>query len=266
MEIIKYYNAPTHDISYGFNTSIKSFADGSKKIKYTKYTRFLGRSPKKSRGKGLTKEEKERFDYNNMYRCKSNLIDLVYHNSLIEPWQYFVTLTFDPKEVDSLDYVKVSEALAKWLDNMKHQNPDMAYVLVPELHESERVHFHGLFKNVPNWKLEPARYAGGKSKGQLKYKNGVQIFDLVNYKFGYVEVGHIKSQEAVSVYMSKYMTKELINLNYKKRYWSSRNLERPTVEYANWDEETCNFYIEKGVRTYENANAIFFHQEVNIIE
>lgn len=260
MGVITYKNTSTHTILKAFNTSIKTFADGSKKIKHTKYNRFKGFSRKKGGGE-CTEEVKERLSYNNSYRTKANLIDLVYHNSLIQPWEYFVTLTFNPEEVDSLNYNVVSEALAKWLDNMKHQNKRMAYVLVPELHKSGRIHWHGLFRNVPNWKLTPAR----NSSGKLIYKNGAQIFNLDNYDYGFTTVSKIKNQEAVSVYMSKYMTKELINLNYKKRYWSSRNLERPTVEYAMWNDETLEFYIKKCTVQYENNTALFLNEEVNII-
>lgn len=261
MEVSTFYNAKTHTIVKVFNTSIKTFADGSKKIKHTKYSRFKGFSRKKSGGE-CTQEQKDRLNYNNLYRSRSNLIDLVYHNSLLNAWQYFVTLTFDPKEVDSLNYEVVSRCLAKWLDNMKHQNPNMAYVIVPELHKSGRIHWHGLFRNVPKWTLEPAR---SPITGRLIKKNGSQIYNLANYKYGFTTVSEIKNQEAVSVYMSKYMTKDLIALNYKKRYWASRNLERPTVEYAMWDDETLEFHIKKGSLMYENSVAIFFNEEVNII-
>lgn len=262
MEVKKYKNEPTHLTVAGYNTSIKTFADGSKKIKHTIYNRFKGLSRKKSGG-SCTEKEKEKLTRQNMYRSKSNLIDLVYHNSLVTPWEYFVTLTFNPEEVDSLDYSTVSEVLAKWLDNMKHQNPQMLYVIVPELHKSGRIHWHGLFKNVPNWKLVPAR---SESTGRLIYKNGSQIYNLANYKYGFTTVSKIKNQEAVSVYMSKYMTKELIDLDYKKRYWSSRGLSRPTVEYAMWNDETLEFYIKKCTVTYENDTALFLTEEVNIIE
>lgn len=262
MEYIRYYNPLTHDISYGYNASVKVFADGSKKIKYTNYTRFKGGNLRKKSGGECSKKEKDRLNYNNLYKSKSNLIDLVYHNAIIKPWKYFVTLTFDPKKVDSLDYEVVSEALAKWLDNMKHQNKSMAYVLTPELHESGRIHFHGLFRDVSNWNLEPARY----KDGNLIVENGVQIYNLTNYKYGFTTVSEINNQEAVSVYMSKYMTKELIALNYKKRYWSSKNLRRPKIQYAMWDESTLEFHIDKCNIQYENKHAIFLNQEVNIID
>lgn len=67
----------------------------------------------------------------------------------------------------------------------------------------------------------------------------------------------------MSVYISKYITKELINLCYKKRYWSSKGLERPTIEYAEFDEETLLFHIDKDKvkdkyeKTTSNSKSIY---------
>lgn len=252
-------NSVNHTIVARYNTVIKTYADGSQKIKSSSYSNFKGFSRKNTLGSTLTDEELERIRYKNLYNSKLKLIDLVYHNSMIKPWEYFVTLTFNPKKVDSLNYLEVSDALANWLDNMKHQNPNMAYVLVPELHESGRVHFHGLFRDVPNWKLSPAK---NPNTGEFIYQNDTQIFNLKGFKYGFTTVSKIKNQEAVSVYMSKYMTKELITLNYKKRYWSSRNLERPTKQYALLDEETLKFYIDKGKVTYQNDKSVFLEVKV----
>ena len=236
------YNKETHTILKRFNTVIKTYADGSQKIKSSSYSCFKGHSGKREGSSKSSEEDLKRLKYKNLYNTKSNLIDLVYHNSMIKPWEYFVTLTFDPKEVDSLDYHKVSEALAKWTNNMKHQNPNMSYILVPELHKSGRIHWHGVFRSVPNWNLAAAR---SSKTNRLIYKNGVH-------------------QEAVSNYCSKYMTKDLIDLAYKKRYWSSRNLERPTKEYALFDSNTLQFYIKKGKVTYQNDKSTFIESDFDI--
>ncbi len=255
------YNKDTHTILKRYNTVIKTYADGSQKIKSSTYSNFKGHSRKGTLGGTVSDEEWQRLNYKNLYNSKSNLIDLIYHNSMLSEWEYFVTLTFDPNEVDSLNYNEVSTALAKWTDNMKHQNPDMAYVLVPELHESGRIHWHGVFKNVPYWNLEKARSA---KTGRLIKKNGVQIYNLTNYKYGHTEVSEIQNQEAVSVYCSKYMTKDMIDLAYKKRYWSSRNLKRPTKEYALFDESTLKFYIDSGKVTYQNDKSVFIESDFDI--
>ena len=239
---------PISQTVYEFNTRIKVFPDGVSKVKIHNYSNYKGLY----RGRGLsTKPTSDKKKYENLYRSKQNLIDLVYCNSLVSPWEYFVTLTFDPQKVDSYDYDRVVEAMGKWLDNMKHQNKNLKYVLVPELHKSGRIHIHGLFKECPNLKLVDSG----------KYKNGSKIYNIANYRYGFTTISKIKNQEAVSVYMSKYMTKELIDKGCKKTYWCSQHLERPKTSYALFNEDTLQFYIEcsKEVKDYyENEKTICF--------
>ena len=118
---------------------------------------------------------------------------------------------------------------------MKHQNKQLKYILVPELHKSGRIHIHGLFKKCPNLKLVDSG----------KRKNGLIIYNLTNYKYGYTTVSKVQDQEAVSVYVSKYMTKDLIKISGKNTYWCSKHLLRPQIEYAHFNEESLNFYIDK---------------------
>lgn len=222
---------PVSQVIYEFNTKIKQFPNGISKVKIHNYNNFKGLY--RGRGESI-KETSEKKKYENLYNAKQKLIDLVYCNSLISHWEYFVTLTFDPQKVDSYNYDRVVEAMSKWLDNMKHQNPNLKYILVPELHKSGRIHIHGLFKDCPNLKLIDSG----------KYKNGCKIYNIKNYKYGYTTISKIKNQEAVSVYVSKYMTKDLIDKGCKKAYWCSQHLERPKVQYALFNEDTLQFYIE----------------------
>lgn len=260
MGVLKFYNGTTHTVAFAYNTTIKTYADGSQKIKNHSYNTLKGLSNTKKKSGGVSEEEKEYQRYKNLYKTKQNIIDLAYENSLDTPWEYFVTLTFDDNKVNARDYERVVTALSKWTDNMKHQNPDMRYILAPELHPtSGRVHFHGIFKNVPNWDLVPARNLCGK----LIKKNGIQIYNLINYKYGYTQVSKIQNQEAVSVYISKYITKDLIDLAYKKRFWCSKGLRRPQLEYAYFDPETLKFSISQDkIKKYteiekENFTSIF---------
>lgn len=266
MGICKFRNDINHQIVFSYNTKIKKFSNGEEKVSYHSYSTLKGLSNNKKKNSFLNLEEKEYQRYKNLYKTKQNIIDLAYENSLDTPWEYFVTLTFNDKKVNSKNYDYVVEVLSKWLNNMKHQNKEMKYILVPELHKSGRVHFHGVFKNVPNWKLEKAYYP---NSNRLIKKNGLQIYNLVNYKYGFTTVSEIKNMEAVSVYISKYMTKELIDDNYKKRYWCSKSLNRPKYEYAHLDEKSLKFYIDTNrISNYkeitkENSKSVFFKVENN---
>lgn len=63
---------------------------------------------------------------------------------------------------------------------MKHQNPDMSYILAPEPHpKSGRIHFHGIFRNVPNWVLKEAR---NPHTNRLIKRNGLQIYNYNSFK------------------------------------------------------------------------------------
>lgn len=256
MGVLRYKNNESHLTVFSYNTKIKKYSNGQEKITYHSYETLKGLPSNKKKGGGLTEEEKEYQRYKNLYKSKQNIIDLAYENSLDSPWEYFVTLTFDDKKVNAKHYEYVSEKLSSWLDTIRRKNQNMQYILVPELHKSGRVHFHGIFKNVPNWQLKEARYP----KGELIKKNGIQIYNLANYKLGFTTVSKVQNMEAVSVYISKYMTKELTDQDFKKRYWCSRDLKRPNIQYAYFDRFTLNFYIQGMESTEiskENSISIF---------
>ena len=73
-------------------------------------------------------------------------INTVYQKARANDWDWFLTFTFDPDIVDSMDYQTVVKKLSKWLNNAKITCPEMGYIVVPEKHKSGRYHFHGLFR------------------------------------------------------------------------------------------------------------------------
>ncbi len=71
------------------------------------------------------------------------------------------------------------DLLTKWINNQKHQNRNMSYILVPEFHKkSGHLHFHGLIGNVPKWKFSKAV---NPHTGKLIKLNNTQIYNLDNY-------------------------------------------------------------------------------------
>lgn len=230
----------SHEQVYLYNTRIKYYKDGTKKLVHHDYVTMIGFQCNTHTG-SYTENIKTYKRECNLYNTKQNIIDLSYENGLQKPWEYFVTLTFDDKKVDARNYDAVSVALQKWLNNMKHQNKDMQYIIVAEPHPtSGRLHYHGIFKNVPNWKLGEAR----TPRGRLIKKNNKQIYNLLNYHYGFTTVSKIEDLASVSVYISKYITKELLVLHYKKRYWCSTNLIRPRMEYAEFSDSDLKFFID----------------------
>ena len=198
----------TQGVVVEYNTVIKKFSDGTSHIRYTSYSNLKGQSRDAIHNGSSTLEELDRYNTINLIRRRQSISDLAHENGCIIPWEYFVTLTFDDQFVeDSYSHEKVTEYLTRWLNNQKHQNPNMRYILVPELHKSGRIHFHGVFALVPNWILEQGRSA---KTGRLIYKNGSPIYNLKNYKLGFTTVSKVKNLEAVSHYISKYITKDYL--------------------------------------------------------
>lgn len=163
-----------------------------------------------------TQEEIEKYNTINLIRRRTNISDLAYANACIKPWDYFVTLTFD-------------------------DTPEMRYLIIPELHKSGRIHFHGVFSDVKNWSLSPAI---NPYTGESIIENNKQVYNLDNYKLGYTTVSKVENIEAVSHYISKYITKELLNLKNKKNVWHSRNLIKPQMTYHLADLSDISNYID----------------------
>ena len=80
-----------------------------------------------------------------------------------------------------------------------------------------------------------------------------------------------QSKEKVTNYISKYATKELITLKSKKRYWYSRNLDKPVVQLGYIDTNLEDYFKDKDVlysdtfTRKDSSIELLNFQEVNII-
>lgn len=157
----------------------------------------------------------------NLKRAKDKIQDIVLCNN----FDYFVTLTFNPKKVDSYNVEEVKQAVKNWLNNgVKRRN--FSYIAIPEYHKSGRIHIHALMSG--DLRLEDS----GKRHG-----NKI-IYHLSDWRDNYgfctaIEVdGNIS---ALSYYITKYITKGNDKI-FGRFYWSSRNLRRePEYDYRNED-------------------------------
>lgn len=223
-----------------YNTISKTYANGLVKLKKSSYGSIKGRVGMNNKTGCSTMEELEKYNQKHLKEKKEKIMDLALNNS---HWQFFVTLTFNDKEFKNGVYShdEALELLRKFINNQKHQNPFMSYLMVAEFHKSGRLHFHGLFANVPKWNLIPARYP---NSNRLIKENGKQIYNLENYKLGYTTVSEIESQEKVANYISKYISKELMNLKFKKAFWYSKDLEKPKVDYNYYESDLKEIFTQ----------------------
>lgn len=249
METLTHFDSSSHLFLEEYNTTIKIYSNGTEKIKKTSFSNMKGHALGGMHNGKYSIEKLEEKSREYLKKVKTNIIDLAFNYS---KWEYFITLTFDFRDKGEYSHEKAIDLLSKWIDNQKHQNKNMTYLIVPEFHKSGRLHFHGLIANVPKWKFSEAR----TPKGRLIKQNGIQIYNLDNYNLGFTTISEIQSQEKVSNYISKYATKELITLKNKKRYWYSRNLEKPKTDYLYLDTNLDEFLKQnnKIITYYEVFN------------
>lgn len=160
-------------------------------------------------------------------KSKARTISKIYNIARSNDWEYFFTLTLDPEKVDRTNYDEITDKMKKWLNNMKHNySKDLRYLLVPELHkDGKSYHFHGLMSEMGNMEL-----VNSGKKFVNKFGEVVEIFNLKQYSLGFSNFQRISKPERVTKYITKYISKELCAVtDGKKRYWISKNLNKPEV-------------------------------------
>lgn len=254
------------DTFYAYNLTLKKYTDNLVKAKKVNFACIKGFYRDNQHNGTMTDDELEEKSRKYLKQVKTNIIDLAYNNK--DKFEYFITLTFDDDLIGGYSHENAIECLKKWINNQKHQNPNMSYILVPEFHKKGRLHFHGLVGNVPNWKFEKA--INSKTGNPMKI-NGSQIYNLTNYKLGFTTISKIKYQDKVTNYISKYATKELITLKSKKRYWYSRDLKKPVTELDFIDSNLTDYFKDKNIKysdviKSENREIELLNYQLPIIE
>lgn len=150
-------------------------------------------------------------------RTKSVIRDYVLSND----FELFVTFTFNPKKVDRYSFHHCSLKMQSWLARVRQsqdKNNPFKYLIVPEFHKDGAIHFHALFSNYP----KPLT----KTKVIM---NSKIVYNLPSFRYGFTTAQKIDDGKVVFGYLTKYITKDMPLVFNRKRYWSSRNLEKPIV-------------------------------------
>lgn len=199
----------------------------------TEYEEVDGIQYNKQTGQQRTEESIKHSLYTSLNRTKQKIYDYALANDWTDG--YFFTLTFNPELVDSFNYDECYKRVYQFLKNVKSNDSDFKYIFVPEFHKSGRIHFHGLGVNCDSLKLVDS----GKTVNGKKIYN----INLRSYKYGFTTVSKIEDTNKVSAYITKYITKELIDgTKGKHRYLFSRNLDVPTIstELIDIDDKELN--------------------------
>lgn len=206
--------------------------------------RYMGsvRTPSGREAETSDKAQEER-TRRQVYAIRRRIKGYAFSNN----FRWFVTLTFDPEKVDSSDYETAKTTLLKWCRRMRDKHGQFDYLLIPELHKSGAVHFHGLLGDIP------ARFVEAINPKNEKpiIRHDRQVYNLADWKYGFSDCEEIESPERAASYITKYVTTALLTdkkMYNKKRYFNSQGLERPAVTFGmsdntDLDSFTPNFGI-----------------------
>lgn len=136
-------------------------------------------------------------------------------------FDYFVTLTFDTKKVDSSNQALVLSATQRYTRMLRQQG--IKYLIVPEYHaDGHKIHLHALIKG--SMLLQDS--------GKLD-KSKRTIYNVPSWHFGYSTAIKISNENdstlKIANYIVKYITKDLLINFDKKRYWISNGLTKPSI-------------------------------------
>lgn len=129
----------------------------------------------------------------NLSRARQKVFELAYCNE----WDWFFTGTLDSTKQDRSNLDSFRKRFAQMIRNFKRRKGiEIDYLIIPELHSDlTNWHCHGLLRGIPD--------------EQLKTSNG--NLNWINYEnnFGFNTLSVIRSHEAVSKYLTKYITKSI---------------------------------------------------------
>ena len=146
----------------------------------------------------------------NVARARNKIFELSFCND----WDYFFTGTISPEKYDRTDLEKFVKDFTHFVRNQSTKYGDkIRYLIIPELHaDGKSWHIHGLLSGVPADSLR--QYRVGDSMGKAlaeKVVSGDTVYSWLPYakKFGFCDLEAVKSAEAVSKYVTKYISKDL---------------------------------------------------------
>ena len=145
--------------------------------------------------------------------------------ALANEFQWFVTLTLSPDEVDRYDAAAIMKRVNRWLSNMV-QRHGLSYILVPERHKDGAFHFHGFFAG-PGLEAVPS----GHNDSQ-----GHEIFNLPQWGFGFTAaIGLYGTYSQAVGYVCKYIGKQGGERPMGRWYYSGGDLKEPQKDYSVMD-------------------------------
>ena len=171
-------------------------------------------------------EDKKYKSDNNIRRAKNVIFELAMCNE----WEYFCTFTIDEQKYDRENLKNYYKDFSKWINNLKTKKGyNIRYILIPELHSDKKSwHMHGLMSGIPKDELSLFKKGSPIKLIEKGYKN----WERYQNKFGFCSFDKVKSHEKVSNYITKYITKDMLNCVSEvgcHMYYATKGLKRREV-------------------------------------
>lgn len=198
----------------------------------------------------------ETSDERSIRRTRRVLHDYVKCND----FDLFVTFTYDPKKVDRYDVFTCYIKMRTWIHNQVRKNPDFKYILVPEHHKDGAIHFHALMANHPF---------------SLKRTNVIQenkrVYNITAFRFGFTVATFLPQDDPDSKakagnYIAKYITKDMVKIHNKHRYFASRNLQKPITRYNDIYNSGLHTELDFKTLVSESAYNTIFEVDRNMFD
>jgi hypothetical protein len=207
---------PLKDTKFKNNlTMLKLFdsgEDGVKKLKVICLAscRTSGVEDEKDHGQSERGTKNDSKLQESISRTRTKIFELAFCN----PWEWFFTATLDPKKYDRTDLEQFHKDFTRFIRkyNEKH-NLHIKFLMIPERHaDGVSWHMHGFLMGLPVEHLH--QFSVGDVMGKKladKVLKGDAVYNWPEYlsRFGFCDLEPIRSHEAVSKYVTKYISKEL---------------------------------------------------------
>ena len=211
---------PRKEKNMVYNLRVKTYADGTKAYMFFEQARKrdyeITEPPERD---GSTVEQKK---VENSKRAVQRVYDLARSNK----FEWFVTLTLSPEVVNRYDYEACADCIKKFTKWLGKRNG--SWIMVAENHEDGAYHFHGLV----NGDFDPIPAVNPHTGKLMTDSGGRQVYNIGVYPFGFSNATRIEDAGKSSNYVAKYINKCHGVPKGKKRYWASRNLQEPEIEYT----------------------------------
>lgn len=164
--------------------------------------------------------DREHSRFMNLIRTKTKIKDYCLSNE----FNYFWTLTFGEGREDADSSFK---KMSKWLEKMRKKHGRFNYIFIPERHADGVIHFHGV----------TGGFKGKIVDSGVKHR-GKKVYNCSDWEYGFSTLSRIVNKKKCASYITKYVTKEMAQEvvgKGKKKYWCSRGLRLPEIEYTSFD-------------------------------